>query len=83
MSTITKYEVILKHSETKRILGYTARRTKSALLKFAQWNASDILALIPDWDDVATYNKNNGWQFGDVTITFSGATEKYPTLSTD
>ena len=68
----TAYEVAINGD----VVGYTARKTKQALLAFARDNASKILSQIPDdMDPPAEYTKGK-WSFGSVAVYFTGRTER-------
>lgn len=73
----TRYEVVARHEDgSEHRLGFTAKRTKRALLSIAQANGPMILDWLGDWDGLATYRKDFGWKFGPVAIAFSGRTER-------
>jgi hypothetical protein len=57
-------------------LGFSERRTRGALLSFAQGNSEAILSKLGTWDGEATYTVKSGWLFGPVRIHFSGLTER-------
>ncbi len=72
----TAYEVVAVLPDGARErLCFTERRTKRALLSAAQSSADMILPHVQG-DPLASYSKATGWQFGDVRVCFSGATER-------
>lgn len=76
----TSYEVIaviLETGETRR-LGFTARKTKAALIGFGSSELCDWFNANGIADDAAvTYDKRTGWTFGGkAAIRFSGTTER-------
>ena len=67
----TAYEVAIND----RVVTYSARKTKRALLEIAQQHGQEILGMLGDWDGEAIY-KNGRWMFGPVTVRFTGRTER-------
>ena len=72
----TSYEIALTANGYETRLGFTERNTKATLLKAAQENADQVLALLGDWDGDATYTKMKGWTFGPARVHFTGRTER-------
>ena len=72
----TSYEVVATHNGAETRLAFTERHTKSALLRIAQTNSETVLAMLGDWDGEARYTKVQGWEFGPVSIRYSGKTER-------
>ncbi len=72
----TSYEIGLIAGGYETRLGFTGRPTKATLLKVAQHNADQVLALIGDWDGKATYSKAKGWTFGPARVYYTGRTER-------
>ena len=74
---LTAYEVVVRcDGGTETRLGFSERRTKSALLAIAQQHCEAIMAMLGSWDGDASYAKATGWTFGPVRICFSGQTER-------
>ena len=74
---LTAYEVVMRCDggiETR--LGFSERKTKSALLAIAQQNGEAVLSMLGDWNGDASYAKATGWTFGPVCVCFSGRTER-------
>ncbi len=72
----TSYEIALTAHGFETRLAFSQRCTKATLLKVAQQNADQILALLDDWDGEATYAKATGWTFGPARVHFTGRTER-------
>jgi hypothetical protein len=72
----TAYEVVFTVDGKTTRLGFSERRTRSALLSFAQDNSETILPALGNWDGDALYSSTIGWTFGPVRIHFSGVTER-------
>jgi hypothetical protein len=72
----TAYEVVCTVAAESSRLGFSERRTRGALLSFAQGNSEAILSKLGTWDGEATYTVKSGWLFGPVRIHFSGLTER-------
>jgi hypothetical protein len=65
-----------------KVAGYTARKTKNALISIALDNdsiRSEILAALPaDDNSVPSYNARQGWTLGNTVIRWSGGTACHP-----
>ena len=72
----TSYEIALTAHGFETRLAFSQRTTKATLLKVAQQNADQVLALLDDWDGEATYTKAQGWTFGPARVHFTGRTER-------
>ena len=72
----TSYEIALTAHGFETRLAFSQRTTKASLLKVAQQNADQVLALLDDWDGEATYTKEKGWTFGPARVHFTGRTER-------
>ncbi len=72
----TSYEIALTANGYETRLAFSQRKTRSTLLKVAQQNADQVLALIGDWDDDAVYSSTTGWTFGPARVHFTGRTER-------
>jgi hypothetical protein len=72
----TRYEVIATDGTHTVRLGFSGRKTKRALLDFAQANGSDLIEKFnPTDDDTARYTRGV-WDFGTFRVLFSGETER-------
>jgi len=78
----TRYEIMLEIGTAVRALGYSARRTRGALSDYVQGAMIDIIAALPNpTTDTGTYHRATGWRYGtNVTVRFTGATERHPSL---
>ena len=78
----TQYEVMVVINGQSKVAGYTARKTKSALISIALDNdsiRSEILAALPaDDNSVPSYNARQGWTLGNTVIRWSGGTALHP-----
>ena len=73
---LTAYEVAVTTNSETRLLGFSERTTKGALLSIARANSDLILRLLGRWDGQASYTKATGWTFGPARIHFTGKTER-------
>ncbi len=81
----TQYEIVVV-IDGKRVLGgYSAKKTKKALLTVALDNDDvrlQMLAALPADDaSTPTYTARNGWVLGNSLIRWSGGTLRHPALS--
>lgn len=78
----TKYEVEVIINGHSKIAGYTARKTKTALISVALDNKSifeEMLKALPANDNSKpTYNARQGWTLGNTIVRWSGGTERHP-----
>ncbi len=72
----TSYEIALIANGYETRLAFSQRKTRSTLLKVAQANADQVLALVDDWDGDAAYSSTTGWTFGPARVYFTGRTER-------
>ncbi len=71
----TSYEVVLIYKGTTKRIGFSERKTRSALLNMARAaNVADMLDAA-DLDTKCSYAKDFGWKFGSATVCF-GQTER-------
>lgn len=80
----TQYEIVVIIDGEKVIAGYSARKTKKALLTVALDNDEvrlQMIAALPA-DDASnpTYTARNGWVLGNSVIRWSGGTLRHPAL---
>jgi hypothetical protein len=81
----TAYEVAVTINGTTLLAGYTARKTKAALIATAMDNNAVRLRMInslPDNDvSIPAYNRAIGWTMGEsIRIHFTGGTEIHPMI---
>ena len=78
----TEYEVVAIINGQVKIAGYTARKTKKALISIALDNdsiRSEVLAALPaDDSSIPTYSARQGWALGNTVIRWSGGTACHP-----
>jgi len=79
----TRYEITMTTPEGSTVLGYTGRRTRSALITIMQANKDAVLAALGDdndfaWD-VKTFGFSNPQGF---RVGFSGVTERQASYAT-
>ncbi len=72
----TSYEIALIANGYETRLGFTERKTRGTLLKVAQKNADQVLALLGGWDGDAAYSSTTGWTFGPARVCYTGRTER-------
>lgn len=72
----TRYEVELVTRKGRRIVGYTARRTREALMGYARTHGDEILSLVGDGDVWLKLSSDALKINGVVTIRFTGRTER-------
>ena len=80
----TQYEIVVVINGERILGGYSAKKTKKALLTVALDNddvRNQMLAALPA-DDVSTptYTARNGWLLGNSVIRWSGGTLRHPAL---
>jgi hypothetical protein len=74
----TEYEIAWELPDGRRkVFGYSAQRTKSALLRWAKVITKFILEHA-DENLRPSYDRSTGWNFGGVRVFFSGGTMKHP-----
>lgn len=79
----TAYEVAVSINGSLVLAGYTARKTKAALLATAMDNDAVrqqmLNALPPDDDSTPSYSRASGWTMGGcIRIHFTGGTSLHP-----
>jgi hypothetical protein len=82
---MTRWAITLRNRDQEFHLGYSARKTKGALLRAMQANSEFVLrtsglSAAPEEDGFVWNAKSESWQFNGWSIRFSGATEHDHTM---
>ncbi len=73
----TRYEVELTVGSTRKIVGYTARKTREALLRYVQTHRDEIIQYIGDPDSAYITARRERIDINEgVSIGFTGRTER-------
>ena len=79
VNQVTRFQVIMRGPNGSKLhLGFSARKTKSALFSYllANGNEAADLAKMTATDEFVWLTKNKAWFCNGVTVEFSGATER-------
>jgi hypothetical protein len=77
-NTVTRYEIgLIRDGKTLVVIGYTAKKTKNALLTAPQGQDLTSYFTEEELDGEWKYKKSHGVMFGDsIRIAFTGKTER-------
>jgi hypothetical protein len=80
----TRYEVELIAGGNRRIIGYTARKTRDALYEYARQHGDEILRVLGDPENIWFTHRTDEIVINDeVTVRFTGRTERDARMAID